>query len=172
MKTFLLCMILATGSQVEASRDGPLVSFERVSSLVWSSVELGTDLLKFGSTKLQESLSGEPRKIYDKFADNADKYKGMVVEWYSESAVVSSVDDNLVKPVMSVLKGRYDAFNKLNHVYLDGIVDEFENRFPNSAGLFGSDLIDRTLVVVWLYMCVRCVMNTMCRGCCKRPLDK
>ena len=174
MRIFILCAILAGGQQIQAYHEEPLVSFERVSNLVWSSVELGTDLVKYGSSKLQESLGGEPRKIYDKFTDHADKYKGMIVEWYTESPVVAGVSDNVVKPVISVLKGRYDAFNKLNHVYLDDIVDEFNNRFPQSAGLFGSELIDRLLVMVWLYLCFRFVMRVMCRGCCKnkRHLDK
>lgn len=151
-----------------SSKDEALVSFNRMTDLVWSSIELGSDLVKFGSTKLQESLTGEPKKVYDRFVDHSVEYKGMVAEWYRNSALVAGVTDNLVKPIAGVLKGRYDAFNKLNHMYLDPIVEDFEDRYPGSAGLLGSELIDRALVVIYLYMCVRFALQLMCGGCCRK----
>ena len=168
MKNFIVCLIVFSSQVNSASHPEPLVSFDRVSQLVWTSVELGTDLVKFGSSKLQESLSGEPRKVYDKFVDHADNYKIMVVEWYKESPVSIGVSESVIKPVMSVLKGRYDAFNKLNHQYIDSLVDDFETRYHESSGLFGSELVDRILVVVWMYLCVRYAVGVMCGGCCKK----
>jgi hypothetical protein len=167
MKGFTVYLLAAVVGQVNSSSE-PLVSLDSVSNLVVSSVELGADLVKFGSSKLQESLSGEPRKVYDKFVVHADNYKTMVVKWYAESSVTAGVTENVLKPVIGVLKGRYDAFNKLNHQYLDPIVEDFEARYPSSTGLLGSELVDRALVIVWMYMCLRYVLGIMCRGCCNK----
>ena len=162
------CLMFFTVQVGSVSHQEPLVSFDSVSTLVWTSAELSVDLIKFGSCKLQESLSGEPRKVYDKFVDHAEHYKTMVVDWYSESSVSVGLRDSVIKPLIAVLKGRYDAFNKLNHQYLDPVLDDFEARYPKSTGLFGSELVDRILVVVWIYMCIRYVVGIMCGGCCKK----
>jgi len=171
MRVFILLIIAAAATAAngkKSSIEEPLVSYDKVHTLVTSSVELGVDLVKFGSYKIEESLNGETKKVYSKFVNRLEEYSTMV---WTMVAPVRALTVTAFGTVMSVVKNRYDAFNKLNHQYVDPIVVDFEGQFPSSAGLVGHELVDRLFVAVWIYYFFKCSIRLAfrkCGGCCKK----
>jgi hypothetical protein len=159
MKSILLITLISAASCRPA-----LVSVDKVWDITTSSVELGYDLLRFGSSKIQETLTGDAREMYAKYVERIVEYRELVGDKINNSPA-RGIFLSFTSTIASALKNRYDAFNKLNHQYIDPIVVDFESRYPNSAGLLGHELGDRVLVAFWLYMFVKCTLRLVCRQC-------
>ena len=102
--------------------------------------------------------------MYGKFVHHVVEYRDMV--WgLIKNSPLRGIVVGIAGTVMGVAKNRYDAFNKLNHQFIDPIVVDFEARYPSSAGLLGHELIDRALVAVWVYYFVKCTLRLLCRKC-------
>ncbi len=166
MRIFSSVLALGLVSSSVADFGEPIVSLDKVISLVKSTTDLGIDSAKFVSVKIEEALSDSHRVHYSKFAQHVHEYKELVVEMYKKSPLKVSVEI-ITGTVMGVVAQVYERLNRLNHLYLDSVIEEFEYRFPSSSGLLGQELIDRALTFLWLFLSIRCVLKLVfCRGRC------
>ena len=148
----MICM-----ATLVASKE-PILSYSKIDGLVRSSISLSVDTVKYGSIKFEEALPEEPRKIYAKFTNNLKAYTNMVSNAYATSPVKGGVE-TVIGIVWNFLAGRYARFNELNHRYITPIVSDFEQRFSTSKGLIGEELVDRALVVAWLWYAIKFVVK-------------
>lgn len=165
MRVFSALVVLGV---VSASDFGePIVSLEKITSLVKSTADLGIDSVKFVSVKFEEALSDAHRPYYTKFTDHVSEYKVLVIKHYKKSFLKPLVD-TVISAVFGTVLNVYETLNNLNHKYLDSLIEEFEYRFPSSSGLLGQELIDRALTFAWLFLSIKWVLNfVFCRRCCK-----
>ena len=168
----LSAVTLVAASSHTDRRHSPVVSLSKVTDLITDSFSLGLDLITFSSNKLEESLTGEPQKIYGKFVHHTTEYRDMVTEWWSTSRVGTTVTAGL-GVVASFALQQYQRMNKVSARILDPVVHEFEGRFPSSQGLVGASLGDRLLLIVWLVWLTRTSIRLTgqvlfgCKGCRK-----
>jgi hypothetical protein len=138
----------------------PLISVSKVADLASTSASLTVDLVKFSSNKIEESLTGEPRRIYHQFLVHLDGYMRMVQEWWSTGFVGSQVM-NAVGFVTAVLTTNYERVDSLSARILDPVVSEFEKRYPSCSGLLGPSILDRLLLALWLVFFIRFTLRTL-----------
>lgn len=170
MKVFSIVglLILSLVHSSSAQYEEPLVSLDKVTGIVKATAGLGMDSIKYVSFKIEHALSEEHKSVYSDFTRRVVEYRKLVVETYTHS-VAKKVVDTVVGTGMGIVFQLYERLNNLNHTYLDGIVEEFEYRFPKSSGLLGQELADRVLTVMWLVFATKTAFKLVfCNKCCRK----
>ncbi len=156
MRVTVLLVALAMASAARS----PLISVSKVTDLATTSASIALDLAKFTSNKIEESLSGEPRRIYHEFTVHFHGYLRMLQEWWSTGTIGPHVM-NGVGFIVAVVKTNYERVNILSARIIDPIVNDFEKRYPSSEGLIGSSVLDRLLLAIWLMYFVKFAFRTV-----------
>lgn len=138
----------------------PLISVSKVTELATTSASLTLDIVKFSSSKIEESLSGEPRRVYNAFTLHVQTYLAMVKDWWSTGIVGSNVR-NAWGFTVAIVSANYERINSLSSRIMDPVVSEFEKRYPSCEGLVGPSILDRLLLALWLVFFVRFTVRTL-----------
>jgi hypothetical protein len=144
----------------------PLISVDKVTDLVYSTASLSLNMFKFTSDKIEESLTGEPKNIYRKFTNHCAEYIDMIVNMWNTSPAIAPVR-NVVGIVTGHVINQYQRISKLSGKIIDPIVQQFEERYPASKGLIGSSILDRFLLIGWVYWMWKMVacLSAWAMGC-------
>lgn len=133
------------------------MSVAAVTELASDSLSLTYDLIRFSSVKIEESLSGEPKKIYSEFTKKCVAYKAMVVDfWNPQPALI-----DIMKSITAIAYEQYATLNTLSARILDPLMNEFEKKFPSSERMIGTGLADRLLLATYLIWFVRFVLSVI-----------
>lgn len=152
-----------------------LISVDKVTDLVYSTASLSLNMFKFTSDKIEESLTGEPKTIYRKFTNHCAEYIDMIVNMWNTSPALAPVR-NVFGIVTAHVINQYQRISNLSGKIIDPIVQDFEDRYPASKGLIGSSILDRFLLIGWVYYMWKMVvcLSAWAMGCrcCSYKLRK
>jgi hypothetical protein len=154
-----------------AETQQPIMSLEKITTVLSATKDLTIDSVKFVSFKIEEALPEPHNDTYGKFVAHADEYTTMVGDMYRRSVVKPAVDV-VYRTVFGLITKTYERLNNFNHMYLDALVQEFEHKFPTSRGLLGRELVDRVLTITWVYWSIKCALKLMCRKCSSKKCKK
>ena len=146
----LSCSMVAGEVSSHQAGVNPLISVYKVTELVSSTASLSLNMVKFTSDKIEESLTGEPKNIYRKFTKHCAEYTDMIVKMWKTSPAIAPVR-NVLGIVTGHVVDQYQRISKLSGRIIDPIVHQFEERYPASKGLIGSSILDRFLLISWVY---------------------
>ena len=146
----------------------PLVSFSGVWDLTTQTLVLVKDATVYVHDKALELVPEQTRNQYVEYVNLG----------VAELGRVQSQVQQTLQPSFDIVKeacvGFYAVVDKRVSGFVNTIVADFERRFPRESGKIGNSLLDRVVLLVYLYIIlkgIQCTSRMICRyslGWCRR----
>jgi hypothetical protein len=146
----------------------PLVSFSGVWDLTMETFGLVKDVTLYAHDKALEFVPTETRLKYEEYLNLG------AAEFHKAKRELQEIVRPTVDVVHEALTGIYQAADKRTSGILNTIVVDFERRFPRESGKIGRSLLDRLVLILYLYIFFKtatCLGSSLLStlGCRKRP---